>query len=210
MKQSRLLLTLLQPSILSFVCTSLFAAAALLGSSWSYLKTQPFFTTYFSGDYGLHTLVSDVNATIGSTLNKILSYNIIVVCFAVLIGLIVFAILQSVHHMHIEMSEAIDDIKYASYQNKSALEKSLEVRVGLRVVTALAWLGYSLFFFNALIPLCATLVTKHYGSVVGPISNLLAFTVLLVATHFHVIFARLLVLRPRLFGVVEALEGRGH
>jgi hypothetical protein len=210
-KQSRLLVTLLQPSVFSLICTGLFALATLLASSWSYFKTQSFFTTYFSGDYGLHTLVTDVNSTIGRTINAIISYNIIVVGFALLIGLIVFAILQSVHHMHEEVSDTIEDIKYADNKTKQTLEKGLELRIGLRGVTALAWLAYSLFFFNALVPLCTTLVAKHASHPLGgPISNLIAFGILLVATHFHVIFARLMVLRPRLFGVDDLVGRGGH
>lgn len=130
---------------------------------------------------------------------------------AVLVGLIVFTILQSVHHMHKEVSDTIDDLKYADDKTKIRLEKGLELRIGLRGATAIAWLGYSLFFFNVLVPLCATLITKHASQPVGgPISNLLAFVILLVMTHFHVIFARLLVLRPRLFGVDDLVGRGGH
>lgn len=143
-----------------------------------------------------------MSAAIGRALDNLLPYNIIVVCFALFIGLIVFVVLEGVRHMHQEMDNTFDQVKFANAQSKQAMEKSIETRIGLKAVIGIAWLGYSLFFFNTLIPLCATIVAKgtSHTLLAGPATNLLAFVLLLLATHVHVIFARLIVLRPRLFG----------
>jgi len=143
-----------------------------------------------------------MSAAIGRALDNLLPYNVIVVGFALFVGLIVFVTLEGVRHMHQEMDDTFDQVKFANAQSKQAMEKSIETRIGLKAVVGIAWLGYSLFYFNTLIPLCTTIVAKSttHAPLAGPASNLLAFVLLLVATHLHVIFARLLVLRPRLFG----------
>jgi len=209
MKQSRLLFILLRPSVISFFCTSIFAGATLLGASWSYLKTQSFFSIYLSGEYNLRTLLSEINTAVGHTLDKILSYNILVIGAALLAGLIVYVLLQSLTHMHEEVSSRFSEIEYTN-QDKHSAEKDLERRIGLRVATGITWLIYVFIFFDVIVPFTAALVTKNsmHLNVLDSIYNLLTFGGLWLATHIHIIFLRLLLLRPRVFGGQDVLMER--
>lgn len=209
MKQSRLLFILLRPSMISFFCTSIFAGATLLGSSWTYLKTQSFFSIYLSGEYNLRTLLGEINTAVGHTLDKILSYNILVVSAALLAGLIVYVLLQSLTHMHEEISSSFSQIEYTN-QDKASAEKELERRIGLRVATAVAWLLYAFVFFDIIVPFTAAIVTKNsmHLNVLDSIYNFLIFLGLWLATHIHIIFLRLLLLRPRVFGANNILAER--
>jgi len=207
MKQSRLLFILLRPSVASFFCTSIFAGATLLGASWTYLKTQSFFSIYLSGEYNLRTLLSEINTAVGHTLDKILSYNILVIGAAILAGLIVYVLLQSLTHMHEEISSSFSQIEYAN-QDKNSAEKELRRRIGLRVATTVTWLLYAFVFFDIIVPYTAAIVTKNsmHLSVLDSMYNLLTFVGLWLATHIHIIFLRLLLLRPRVFGGQHIIE----
>lgn len=209
MKQSRLIFILLRPSMTSFFCTGIFVAATLLGASWSYLKTQSFFSIYLSGEYSLRTLLAEINTAVGHTLDKLLSYNILVIGGALLVGIIVYVILQSATHMHEEISSSFSEIEYTN-QDKHRAEKNLEKRIGLRITTAVAWIIYTFIFFDVIVPFTATLVTKNsmHVTVLGSFYNLLVFAGLWVATHVHIIFFRLFLLRPRVFGGHDVLIER--
>lgn len=191
--------------------SALFAGITLSAASWPYLQTQYFFMTYLSGDYGLTSLFKDINIVLGQTLNSPLSYNIAVLVFAALVGLGVYTVMESLRHMLSDAMAAIEEVEYADASSKRAIARALEVRIGLRIITGFVWLGYSIMFFNILIPALVTYAvsTPADGTFGSSIRNLLAFSVILLGFHIHVICMRLLVLRPRLFGGENIVVGRG-
>lgn len=210
MKESRLFIALVTPSPISFALSCLFALLVLLGSSWSYLRDQPFFATYLSGDYGFNSLLETFNAALSRAFDSDLSYNIAVLCFALLFGLGAYAAIASFRHMVREAQITLDEMEYADARSKQAIERSIRLRMGLRTASTLAWLGYAVFFFNGLLPYCAMLTGSSSVTATLSLRNLLAFLLLLAATHLHVIFVRLLVLRPRLFGNGASIGRGGH
>ena len=108
-----------------------------------------------------------------------------------------------------EAQITLDEMEYADARSKQAIGRSVRLRMGLRAASTLAWFGYTLFFFNGILPYCASLMGSGSVSATLSLKNLLAFLILLAATHLHIIFVRLLVLRPRLFGNVTVSVGRG-
>jgi hypothetical protein len=211
-KESRLFIRLITPSPLSFVISCFFAGLILLAASWTYLRTQHFFNTYLSGDYGFNSVFHQINLSLGKTFDSDLSYNIAVICFAVLVGLGVYAIAESVRHMIAEAHTVLEEVEYADQRNKTIIERSLSIRVGLRALSAFVWLSYTIFFFNGILPYCASFISKGTGDLVvlASIRNFLAFVLLLLATHMHVVFVRLIILRPRVFGGTDAIGRGGH
>jgi hypothetical protein len=183
-----------------------------MAASWSYLRTQHFFSTYLSGDYGFSSILHQLNLALGKAFDSNLAYNIAVICFAIIVGLGVYAITESVRHMLSEAHTALEEVEYANQFNKSTVERSYGIRIGLRALSAFVWLGYAIFFFNGLLPYCASFISKGTANVVvlASIRNFLAFALLLLATHIHIIFMRLIVLRPRLFNSGDMIGRGGH
>ena len=202
MKPPRLLAVLLRPSSLSLFLSSVFAGLALFGASLPYLRTQSFFTTYLSGNYGFSSLLADLNVALGRAFDSSLSYNIAVLCFAALVGLAIYATAESLRHMIAEAHTTLEEVEFANQSTKQVLEKRLGLRLGLRATSAFVWLIYTILFFSALLPFCASLVAKASSHAPLWLSARYAgaFILLVVGGHVHVILMRLLVLRPRLFG----------
>jgi len=149
----------------------------------------------------------------GAAFNSNLSYNIAVICFALLFGLAIYAVVESIRHMMAEARATLTEVAYADRVSKGSIERTLGLRIGLRAVSAFIWLGYTIFFFEAILPFCASFILKgtEHTPILSSVRNLLAFVLLLLATHMHVLFIRLLVLRPRLFGSSDIyLSSGGH
>jgi hypothetical protein len=212
-KESRLFGTLVSPSPLSLIFSCIFAALILMGASWSYVQTQPILGVYLGGNYGIGSLLHELNIALGAAFNSDLSYNIAVICFALIVGLAIYVVVESVRHMMTEARATLTEVEYASDRHaKGVLEKEIGVRLGLRAVSAFIWLWYAIFFFNGILPFCASFIAK--GTMNAPalasVRNLLAFILLLGATHLHVLFIRLILLRPRVFGSGLAIGRGGH
>lgn len=209
-KETRLFALLVSPSALSFTLTCLFALVVLIGASWSYVSSLPFFSTYLSGSYGFSSLLHELNIALGAAFNSNLSYNIAVICFALLVGLTIYIFVESIRHMVSEAHTAINEINYAGQAARS-VERTIGLRIGLRAASAFVWLGYTILFFEAILPFCASIITKADGDTppMVAVRNLVLFIILLLASHIHVLFIRLLVLRPRLFGSRNGYIGKG-
>lgn len=202
----------MQPSLLSFVISALAAGITLSAASWPYQQNKPLFMTYLSGDYGITSIFKDINIVMGQTLNSPLAYNIAVLIFAGLVGITVFTVMESIRHMLRDAISAIEEVEYADANSKRAVEHAIEVRIGLRVLTAFIWIGYSVIFFNILIPALVAYVVgtpASGGMLDGVFRNIVAFTIIFLGFHIHVICMRLLVLRPRLFAGDTSFIGRG-
>lgn len=210
MKDARLFVTLVTPSPISFIISFLFSGLVLLGASWSGLRSYPTISPFLSGDYSFSRLLHDANVWLSDLFSSDLSYNIAVIVFAVLFGGCVYFMVQSIRHILSEARTTLDEMEYSDQRSKEAIERSLGLRFVLRLSTAVVWLGYTIFFFNGVLPFCSSLISK--GSSMGsfsPLKTLIAFALLVVTCHLHVIFVRLIALRPRLFGLQDVVIGRG-
>ncbi|MEK7153586.1 MAG: hypothetical protein AAB834_06555, partial [Patescibacteria group bacterium] len=99
MYQLRLLRLLLQPSLLSFTLSCLVAAITLVIATWSHINSDNVLYTYLFGPYGLTTVLQEspntfsvINAAFGSSI----AYDVAVVIFGILVGLLVYVLLQSI------------------------------------------------------------------------------------------------------------------
>jgi hypothetical protein len=208
-KESRLLATLLTPSPLSFILSCLCAALVVVGISWASLQSQSFLSPYLSGEYGFTSILHGLNVMLGTAFNSDLSYNIAVICFAALFGLGVYTTIASMRHIVNEAHVTLDEMEYADKRNKGAIGKSLGLRLGLRCVSGVVWLGYAIIFFNGILPFCSSLISTGSTQLIS-LRSLAAFGLLFLAVHVHIIFVRLIALRPRLFGAYDVIGHGGH
>jgi hypothetical protein len=211
MKDLRLFRMLMTPSPSSFVVCCLFAALTLLASSWSQLSSLPLLAPYISGDYSFTRLFQDLNGGLSDLFSSNLAYNIAVIVFAIIFGISVYFVAENVRHMVNEAYTTYNEMEYASDErSRMAVERSVGLRVVLRAATAFVWFAYVLFFLNIIVPYCTSLVSKgQHLFDASPVHIVLAFVLLTLAAHLHVIFVRLVVLRPRLFGIEDVMVGRG-
>jgi len=215
MYKSRLAGMLLSPSLLSASVGVLLAAILLGVAGWSYVTPDSGLHEYLFGPYGLTTIFQNsTNAlsAINSSLSGETAYNVAVAIFALLVGLLVYVFLQGIDHIKNKATGAMQEVEFISDASlKQQAERRAEIRLGLRLLTLLVWICYLIIFARVIVPGCLLLARLEVAPYILTWRNLAmslaGFFVLLAAMHIHVIFMRLLVLRPRLFG--GDVVGRG-
>jgi hypothetical protein len=212
MNQSRLLRLLFRPSLSSgtFVCT---LTAVLIGSNaWAYISTKQLFYDYVFGAYGLKTYLWQQSASLANTRDILLAspeaYYLLVGFAALSVGLMVYALLQSIGlALSWRTWSGLDSLG----PNRQAIAHELGRRLILRVVTLLGWAIFSTCFFSLLLPF-VTLLNQtgiehiRTGIPAGWLACAGATVILALALHLHVIFLRLACLRPRVFGGANIIE----
>lgn len=218
MHKSRLTGLLLSPSLLSAFVSFLLASLIIGITTWSHAAKGSALHDYLFGPYGL-TTVLETSTNPLSAVNGIFStpaaYNVAVIVFALFIGLLVFVFLEGLDHVAAKTINAVQEVELISDQQaRRTAEHQAEIRLGLRVATLIAWIVYLIFFARVIVPACVLLARPDTGDYLFTWSNalsaLISAAALWTALHVHVIFMRLLVLRPRLFSSGDSvIVGRG-
>jgi hypothetical protein len=214
MDQSRLFRLLLSPSLSSGIITTLVTTAVLVSSSWLYISHNKLFYDYFFGAYGLTTTLirlPDSSAVLWYWLssNPITYYTLVVVT-AIIAGLTVFTILQSVSRLIRESSLIWHELRDARERHKQAIREQF-TRLAVRVAGLMVWAIYISLFFSVLVPFCIVTLQSGIDSIAtGDLTGLLqvlgSAVMLWIGLHMHIVFARLVKLRPRLTGGIIDIE----
>lgn len=213
MYQLRLFGILLRPSLVSFIGTTTFTLFILGVSNWSYVTHSALFYDYFFGRYGITTILQQSRHSILnlSIFDQTYTYDIVILLVAILTGILVYIILQSLTHGLAGAKEAIDEIEESHGASRRSVEVELATRWAVRIAAIVLWAIYWIFFINALLPFC--ILTTRVGATglnmwSGWLYYSLGFFVLWTGLHQHLVFARLAVLRPRLFGGRKAIDAQ--
>ncbi|WP_131770585.1 hypothetical protein [Candidatus Protofrankia californiensis] len=155
-----------------------------------------------------HTQVSLLD--LGFFFSQPYTYYIVIALIGVLASLLVYLVLYGWSRGLVGVKESIEEIEEASSgASRRSVEGELGARWAVRIVGLVLWAAYSVFFVNALLPFCL-LTTRQgvtvFNSAEGWMLELLGFIVLWLGVHQHVVFARLVHLRPRLFGGELVIE----
>lgn len=168
---------------------------------------NPLLNEYFFGPNGLVTILGDapdvVTALTNSLLAKPFMYNALVFVVAILIGLIVYLVLQGITYVLAGLLGGVADMQEADEKSKKIIGVEFGTRIGVRVVTLIGWFVYWVFFIKILVPFCIFSTYIAINNFLMPqnwLYGLIAFTLLIAGLHMHVIFMRFLLLRPRLYG----------
>jgi uncharacterized membrane protein YhdT len=216
MNQARLIGLLLSPSLFSTSIAVLLTTAILGIATWSYITPDNPLHSYFFGPYGLTTVFQ--NSTNGlSAINGLFgnpaTYNIAVLVFALFVGLIVYVFLHGVNVITDKAKTEVNEVAYVTntiYEQN--MRKEARTRLGLRLAALVAWIIYIVFFGRVVVPFCILLGRVNSGNL-WEWDNLwhgaVAFLTLLIAFHVHAVFMRLLVLRPRFFGMTGVVPSDG-
>lgn len=208
MSQRRLLQLLLQPSLFSGTVIFILTCAVLGSSAWAYISSQQLFYDYLFGPYGLETYLWQHAAHATSVRDAFLAspiaYYIIVTLVATAIGFAVYVVLQ--------LLGVLSQAAHTYGQTRNRLHAVVSSRPLVRILGLLGWAAFGAFFFSTLLPF--SLLSVQQGSERirlhdishGALYCLLAVGVLAWSLHLHVIFMRLVWLRPRVFGGDNEIE----
>lgn len=214
MYQNSLLRLLLTPSILSGMGIFVIVLAVLGYSGWLYISDNQIFYDYLFGAYGLKTFVwqNSLGFSVWSQafLSSPLAYYMLVGGVAVIVGVAVFTVLQAAGLFVRGTAELIDQAQYRGPTHKAAM-RELVSRLVLRITGVFGWAVYAAFFVSSLVPFSIVLnqmgiEALRQGSAPGALACVGAFALLAFAFHLHVVFVRICVLKPRLFGGDAAIE----
>jgi hypothetical protein len=213
MHQRRLARLLLRPSLFSVVFTSLLSIALLAASVWPYTANNSVLSQYFYGPYGLLTTLhksSDIaNFTAAFSVSPVV-YNLLIVAVAALVAIGVYAILQLFSKIIVNSYDTWHAIHNAGSATKS-VEREIGTRLTIRLMSVLLWIAFVFFFITLIYPYCVYIARAGIDQLMnwGILHALAAFVVLFASMHVHVVFIRLLLLRPRVFGgkldIMEAI-----
>lgn len=213
MYQQRLLRLLLLPSLISGSAVTGIALAVLGYSAWLYIGENQLFYNYLFGVYGLKTYVwqLSVGATAWdrSLLGSPLAYYMLVGAAASAAGLLVYTLLQWLS-LSFSQGRLLWRELHTSGQDHRQIAKGLLARLGLRTTALVGWGVYAAAFFSIVVPFCIILNQNgvdriHAGAQAGWLSSLGALAILLLTLHLHIVFLRLVFLRPRLIGGDKAI-----
>lgn len=200
-------LLLLSPSVSSGALTIIGALGILIASGWAYISDNQLFYDELFGIYGFKTLLlqNDTLYAFQHTLfDGAATYYVMLFMAGITVGLIVFTLLEGIRRTATAAAEEVHQIEDHNPSHKAAAREALE-RLLLRIASLVGWGVYVVLFINIILPFCIILNQAGVDSFNSSRASGVwycfeAFALLIASLHMHVIFARLCVLRPRLFG----------
>ncbi len=201
--QSRLFILLLKPSLFSGIATVAVTLFVIGVNNWPYFTYTTALYPILYGDFGVITAFEQSPALtkgIQDALeNNPIIYGVIVGIAAILAGWGAFLIIRGIK----SGAHTIESLENTE-ERKGTLQQIGE-RIGILVI----WILYIFMSINILFPYC--LLLSRIGADVitsaqGILMNIGAFTLFAAVVHIHVIFLRLFLLRPRVFGGRAAIE----
>lgn len=222
MNQRSLLRLLLRPSLLSGSFVLLLALGTVIYSAWLYLNHDQILFTLLFGPAGFQDFVSKNTGGFMVWQRVLLgspaAYYVLVGGIAMATGLAVFTTLQIFgllfRNTTFFVYEAIEGrhARWAFWSEQLA-------RLWVRVLALLGGAVYAAAFVSMILPFCILLnqtgvAGLRQGNGLGLLMGVAALLVLLLALHVLVVLARIIALRPRVFGgdsdiaVAETQGGR--
>lgn len=211
MAQFRLTWLLLTPSLFSsallIIITCLFVATGV----WGYLSDSDIFESYLFGPSGLATALltaPDLSTLLSSAIFRSpVTYAIVIFASAIIIGFLVFEILEGTRRV-VRQSSVLWYRLHSPQEGLKAASQATLARLGVRITAIFGWMLYILIFITILMPFCVTLFELGVGNILtnsmwGWLFSAGATVLFAGCMHLHVVFLRLVLLRPRIFGGVD-------
>jgi len=202
MSQWRLIVLLLRPSWLSFCLCSAVALAVIGVSNWSYFTYNPILYDFIYGERGIVTTLEQTPGAfeIEQLPHNALLYGVGVVALAVAAAVAVFFMVRGAER----------GVGAAAHVGRGIDRREYLQHAALRVLVLGLWAGYVLMTITILVPtalLYSRIGAEDFFTVNGMATSVGGAVLFWLVVHGHVLFARLLCLRPRVFGGEAAIEG---
>ena len=204
---------LLKPSLFSGIICTLFAATVPVAVNWTYVLKNVLFYDYFLGPDGLVTSLRNQPSgasTVSNVLaSKSLGHNMLILMGALAAGLGIFLAVKIVSNLIRSVSITLKEVHAVETPAKHIVERELSRRIIIRLIVAAIWVVYTIISIKVILPF-AILASQIGLSENSPISTGIYYTLfagglLFLALHAHVIMARLLLLKARVFGGEDAI-----
>lgn len=199
--QARLFLLLLKPSLLSFTVISFITIVVIGGFNWPYFTYNQALYTFLYGEFGVVTALEQSPESIQQFQDAVTTspivYGIVVLLFALVAGRAAFLFVHG--------------LKSTGTFYESTPEQKHEILHGFitRALVGVAWLIYVAISFVFIFPfsiLLSRIGAEAITTSNGIIMNIEAFLLFAACLHIHVVFARLMLMRPRVFGGEAAIQ----
>lgn len=210
MTQLRLSLLLLRPSLLSLMVSGALAALFLVAVNWAFVVHSSALYTYFFGEYGLVTVLQQSPAGFGGMFGEVLTHptarDALSYAFIFALGVVVYAVLSGLNAL---FAGALGT--WAEWRALPGMRHQIHVaateRLFFRFTMLVLWAVYGWVFLRLLLPFSVSAARFGIATISdwpGPAYVGAGFMALVLSLHLHVIFARLMALRPRLFFSADA------
>lgn len=199
---------LLLPSISSGIITACMALILFTLTSWSYINENQLFYDFFFGVYGFKTALLQAPDSFwtfqNAVLNSSTTYYVLLVLVGIAAGLTVYTVLEGISRTVRSASAVLQEMHVEEAVYRRAVHESF-VRLILRLVSLAGWALYTVCFISLIVPFCIFLIQLGVDDLATGVwmwwvRLLAALAIIAAGVHVHVIFARLCMLRPRLFG----------
>ncbi len=197
--------------MLSGITVVLVALAMLSTAAWSYIEHYQLFYDAIFGRFGVATLLvtapSNFDVIALATFNSTLFYYAMIIIAAIIIAILVFELLQGLSNF-----SGAGRLAWQTLHTPGQLAEVIG-RLAVRIASIIAWGFYTLLFVHILFPFCTLFLQQGLdaANMANPdpfasLNILWALALLAVFLHVHIIFARLCLLRLRIFGGFIELE----
>lgn len=209
MYRNRFTKLLLLPSLFSSIVSGALAISMIIGVNWSVILDNLPFYDYFFGNDGTVTNLQGPTNEISAAGEVLDSKALVVLGGVVLAGMALAVTIRGIISLINSISWTMQEMRAVDGPAKQAVERELGKRIGARFLIAVVWVVYIFVSVKVILPFCilaSQLGFSNNSSVSEGIGYVFfALGLLLISLHLHVIIARLLLLRPRVFGGDEAL-----
>lgn len=135
------------------------------------------------------------------------AYITLVCVVAVVVSAVVYLFLGSFERALSSLFNTLTIVQNADGQYRQQMRAEALARLIFRALALVGWVLYSLLFAAFLVPAFVALFSSGIADLshVDWLALFTAYGALWIALHAHVVFARLLCLRPRLFGGADVI-----
>lgn len=211
MQQLRLLKILFMPSFLSLTMSISLTIIILAITALPYAANNVFLTGLVSIDpVNLNALLVAAENQMVSVASIILDrtelYIVFITIAAATIGLLVFATLELITRGADDIKESVEELRFAKGRIKERIEREIIAKWFVRSGAIIGWAIYWGLWINIFV-LFSIFIVRIGFSIAPDIASIGYITfgtaILIASLHLHVIFLRLITLRPRVFGIIE-------
>lgn len=207
MHQTRLFKLLLQPSLLSAALVSVASGLIVAIGNWAGIINSRLGYDYLSLGTVLDTTPTAVTARLSDLFSGQAFYITLVCVVAVAVSIGVYLFLGSIEQAAASILNTLFNVQSAKGSAKRQAMAEAGVRTSFRVVVLIAWILYSVLFAAFLLPTLVALFQNGIADLahVAWLALIVSYVGLWFALHVHLIFLRLFLLRPRVFGGTDVI-----
>jgi hypothetical protein len=200
MRQLKLFAILLQPSFLSVVIIVPSTIGILIVGCWAAISGH-LLLGYLSVADALRAVPASTGGFWQVFWNSQPAYVVYVLVVGVMVSVGTYLSLDGIEYLLAGVFTGLSQVQRANRGSKRATLVAVATRWVIRTLVAATWAAFTVLFIAQIVPFAIIAMRQGLFSETISLGYVAISVVMLLLTlHIHVIFMRLLVLRPRVFG----------